>query len=446
MKAASSIYKIAITAILTLPLLVSAAGIGVIYKDAVLNDPLLGQARKKLEIGKVQQDLAKAQIYPNVSANIAVTESDLDQDLKISNPFMNDGRSHQRAAMLSLSMPLYNFGIFSALKQAKINIHQKELEVEAAKQDLIIRVVSAYFETLAARDNLEFTLLEKKAIKRQLDQIKNRLELGQVAATGVYEAQARYDLMAASVTQAEETLANRFEALREITGKRYNSVGFLKDNCSFTATDLLTIKQWQKLSNENNPDLAAADKAIELAQENIQYCKTQAYPYLSLDSNVQRSNDSGYMAGTTTSGSLTISLSIPIYSGGKVSTSVREASKQFEMAKLIKEQGIRKVYRQINASYNGVNTSISRITALKQALASAKLAHEATASGYEFGTRTIVDVINAQTELHRAQLNLKQAKYSYILNRMLLKRAAGTITPKDINKLEGVISAEEQIN
>lgn len=403
--------------------------ISTIYNDALSNDPALLQKQSSLSATQELIPQAKSLLMPTVAASAAYNHSDINS--KTGADYYSESTSYG----ISVQQPLLDLGAFSLWNQAEATVSQAEYELQAIKDELITRVATAYFDALAANDSVNFAEAQKTSILKQLEQSKKRHEYGQIAATGVYEAQARYDLIIAEQIQAQNTLLSKLEALQEITGREVSELKPLKDDILLLQPQPNDLEHWNKVAMEKNPQLQALIQTQRAAKENISYKKSSRYPTLDLTGALQNTSTDGISEREENTATIGISLSIPIYTGGSISSTVKEAKFKYQEASYGVEQVRRSLTKQIKDAFRGVSSSISQVKALEQALKSNQIAYEATEAGYEIGTRTMVDLLNAQTELHRAKLNLKSAKYSFLVNQMLLKQAAGAISAKDIERL-----------
>ncbi len=406
-----------------------------IYQEAKQNDPQLQQKIASLAATEELRPQAKSAIMPSISADYSITNTNQKQDYSTPTEVHADNRYGNKGLTVSVKLPLYDYRVFSAMEQAGINISQAEFDLKTAEQDLIVRVVSAYLDVLAAQDSVEFAEAEKRAINRQLEQSQKRHEFGQIAATGVYEVQARYDSSVAQEIMANNMRRNKLEVLREITGQYYEKIQPMGGELILKEPQPNNVEYWTTQAMQQNPQVISMLKIAELAKETINYKKAGHYPSVNLAGSYQQKDEDGYLDGDSSTNSFAISVSIPIYSGGAISSSIREAKNNHTKAMEAVEQTRRSSYRQIKDAFWGISANISRIKALKQARKSSEIALEATEAGYEVGTRTVVDVMNAQTELHRSQRDLKQSNYSYILNHLLLRQAAGIVSLKDLKSI-----------
>lgn len=400
-----------------------------IYDDALKKDPELQQEKSSLSATKELIPQAKSLLMPTVAASASYSHSDINSKTSA------DYRSESTTYGISIQQPLLNLGALSLWNQAEATVSQAEYELKTIENELITRVTTAYLEALAAQDDVDFAEAEKKSILKQLEQSKKKHEYGQIAATGVYEAQARYDLIIAEQIQTYNTLQSKLETLQEITGREVSQLLPLRDDIRLLQPEPNRVEDWNKIALEKNPQLQALIQMQHAAEENIAYKKSSRYPTLDLTGALQNSNTDGLSHREDETATIGISLSIPIYTGGSISSTIREAKFKYDEARYGVEQVRRSLTKQVRDAFRGISSSISQVKALEQALKSNEIAYEAIEAGYEIGTRTMVDLLDAQTELHRAKLNLKSAKYNFLINQFLLKQAAGIISINDINEL-----------
>ncbi len=338
---------------------------------------------------------------------------------------------------LRLDQVIYDHSLIVQLWQADSSIAQAQAELDAIAQALVLRVSEAYFNVLAARDGLQFAVSEKKAIGRQLEQARKRFEVGMIAITDVKEARAAYDLAVAQQVSAQNQLAVTREALQVITGQLPGRLRDLQNRIPLLTPDPADVDQWVRTANEQNLQLIAAQFATETASLEVDRRRAGHYPTLGLFAQ-KAENDSGggvFGATETDDQSVGLELNIPIFSGGFVTSSTREASYLFEQSQDLQELQRREAIRQTRASYLNVIAGISRVKALRQALASNRAAAAAARAGFRVGTRTSVDVLLALRETFRTQRDLSRARYNYLLNTLRLKQAAGTLGGNDLVSL-----------
>ena len=406
-----------------------------IYSLAERNDPTYQQeiSIHRVVIESKPQALSKLLPSINLSGNTKRNAQDITTSgASIGSDGEIDFNSHGYS--LSITQPLFRRDSFIALEQADSQIKESEVKLAKAQQDLIINVSENYFNVLTSLDNLEFAKIEVKSLSRQLEQANQRFEVGLSAITDVQEAQAGYDLAIAQKIQAINTVDNAKEEVRELTGEYIDKFDSLGENIMLVKPSPEEIDSWTQLAIEQNLDISAANYALETARKEIKKQSAGHLPTVDIVASHGYDSTGGRFGNTRTDRSaIGLELNIPIYSGGIVSSKTREAHESYNQSMHYLEKARRTAQRSTREAYLGVISGISQVNALKQAVVSSETALLATEAGFEVGTRTAVDVVASQRTTSKARRDYSNAKYEYILNTLKLKRAAGTLSPDDLN-------------
>lgn len=412
-----------------LPLVAQAEDLLSLYERAAKTDPVILAAQANRDATRLAEPLAKAALLPNVSLQGDLTYNDRNVKGGTGDEFSSNNLS------LNLVQPLFRKDRWVSLDRARDEVKQSEADYRAAEQALMLRVAQAYFGVLSAKENLVFAQAEKKAIARQLEQAKERFEVGLVAITDVHEAQARFDQANANEITARNAVDNAMESLRQIVADASTKLADLKERLPLVPPDPADLDEWSRLAERNNPTLQSARLAAELARKNIELQRAGHYPTLDLVGGISRTR-TGATGGTDLDNkSIGLQLALPIYSGGAVVTGTEQAARQFTAAQENLDASRREVVRQVRDAYRAIQTAISRVAALKASVKSALSALDATEAGFEAGTRTLVDVLNSQRDLFRARRDYAQARYDYVLSTLQLLSAAGTLGVEDIRRV-----------
>ena len=416
-----------------------------VYQQALANDPLVNQAKAQRDAAFEGISISRASLLPQISGSVGYTTSTYDSAQTLG----SSADSLQVVTYetdldtidygISLSMSLYDHANWIGLNRAEKIAEQYDAQLAASMQDLIVRTVTAYFDVLRARDSVEFVKAEKRAIERQLEQTRQRFEVGLTAITDVHEAQANYDSTVAQEIQAENELEFALEALRVITGKYHDRLYGL-DTSTFSATmpEPASVESWLETAQEKNLALFVDRLAMDVAKEDIKSARSGHLPTLDLSGSLSRKKNDvdsdiiGYKTPYLDTRSIGIELTVPIYSGSRVTSQTEQAKYNYVVASQVAEQTYRETVQSVRSSFNNVKASISTIRALEQAVVSAQSALKATEAGFDVGTRTIVDVLDSTRNLFDARRNLSSARYDFIQSVITLKQAAGTLTGEDI--------------
>ncbi|GAM55054.1 type I secretion outer membrane protein [Vibrio ishigakensis] len=407
----------------TLSISASAENLSEIYKQAIDNDPQLLRSAAQRDAAFEAVSSARAPLLPQISltAGYNYGESYFGQE---SNAF---------TAGIGLTQELYQRSSWVTLETSEKTARQQDSAYAAQQQNLILRVSTAYFEVLRAQDGLEFVQAEKKAVERQLDQEKQRFEVGLSAITNVHEAQAEYDSVLAAEVTAKNDLVNSYEALREITGQGHQNLDVLDVNRFSASPSDKSTDELVDQAQTQNLSLLAARINQDIARDNIKLASSGHLPSLTFNANA------GYANGTLndadvddTDYNLGINLSVPLYTGGNTTAQVKQAEYNYVAVSEDLEASYRSVVRTVRASNNNIDATIGSIKAFEQSLISAESALAAVETGYEVGSRTIVDVLDFTRRVFEAKRNLSDARYNYIISVLQLKQAVGTLSEQDI--------------
>lgn len=417
----------------------SADNLQQIFEQALTKDPqyLEAQANRDVAVENITaQDAANLPLIAlNAALGYAATSDYTTADLT------SNGNALTGSVGLGLTYSLYEEANFLNVSQAGKQAEQSQLVVNAELQGLILRVSNAYFSILSANDNLEFSNRNKDAVERQLEQTTQRYNVGLTDKTDVLEAQSSFDLSVAEVINAENTLANSYEALTEITGLSHTDISPLNtERFSPTKPDGERAS-WLDTANNQNLSIQFQRIAKQIAEGNVSLASTGDSMSLNLVANagMQYSdygdeNRSGTGAeSTVSSGNIGLEFSLPLYTGGGVDSLEKQAVYQVTASQEQLTKATREVQTSVRTYYNNVTAALSSIKAYEQTVISSESALEATQAGFGVGTRTIIDVLNATRSLYQSKQSLSASRYNYIISMLQLKQAAGTLNAEDIS-------------
>lgn len=417
-----------LTVLTGVPLQALADDLLEMYALAVEQDPQFLAARSDQSSVKTGEDIALSRLLPSIGLTGSINRVNNDFD---DAPEADDSFS-TRDISVDLVQPIYRKDRWLQFDQAGIASDRADWDFVAAEQDLIVRLARAYFDVLSAQDTLTFVLADKKAIARQLEQAKQRFDVGLIAITDVFEAQAAFDSATANQIIAENSLDNAREVLNEIVGQREFTLNELAEDLELSSPVPADLQAWTDKALQENPAVLAARDTVDIAQKEIEVQKTGHYPTVDLVGSYGISRTSADAGTDIDSALLGLQLELPLYTGGGVTAATQQARFDFESAQHNLESQQRAVTRQVRDAYRGVVASISEVKALEATKVSSKSALEATEAGFDVGTRTIVDVLDSQRNLFSTMNDLAQARYFYIVRGLELKQAAGTLVMDDL--------------
>ncbi|RLM27583.1 outer membrane channel protein TolC [Brenneria alni] len=411
-----------------------------VYQQAKTTNPDLRSSAATRDAAFEKINEARSPLLPQLGLGADYTYTDGFRD---NNGINND----EKSASLQLTQTLFDMSKWRALTLQEKQAGIEDVTYQSAQQTLILDTATAYFNVLRAIDSLSYINAQKQAIYRQLDQTSQRFNVGLVAITDVQNARAQYDSVLANEVLARNTLENALEVLRQVSGNFYPQLAGLNIE-RFSTQKPGGVNNLLKEAENRNLNLLSARLSQDLAREQIRYAQTGHMPTLDLtasssvsDTSYSGSNARGssYIDRDVGQNQVGISFNLPLYSGGATSSQVKQAQHSFVSASELLESAHRSVIQTVRSSFNNISASISSISAYKQAVVSAQSSLDAMEAGYQVGTRTIVDVLDATTTLYNAKQQLSSARYDYLINQLNIKSALGTLNENDLQALNAAL-------
>lgn len=433
------LLAIALATVLS-PLAASAADLVQVYDMARQGDPQLSAAEADHRYTREGAVQARAALLPQLGADATLRRARTEYE-GISGRSTTTSRNYQ----LSASQVLFDGSRFANLRSQRQIARAADFELESANDDLIVRTAQAYFNVLVAIESYAAAQANEAAARKQFDFADKRLEVGLAPITDVHEARAQYDQARADTIQARNALADAQRGLVELTGQPVSDLRGLPDDFRpQLPPQLADVEALVAAATTRNPALQAIQLQLEAAESGISAARAGHLPTVSLTAGWGDSatwGDGTGGAGRTpdnTSNSIGLSVSVPLFAGGAIQSQVRQAIAQRDMARDNLEQQRRALDRNTRNAWQAVMAGISEIEARRSAVVSAQAAYDASQVGLEVGTRTVLDLVQNQRTLFSAQVALAQARYNFLLNRLLLAQATGELGMEelaDINRL-----------
>lgn len=407
-----------------------------IYDRALANDPQIREAEANRLAQRQSRPLAIAGLMPGVSAQAGRQRNWGGQTVNgVPLPGSTDSYTTRDSWSITISQPLFTWENWVALRTANSQVAQAEANYQAAVQELAQRVARLYFAVLNARDNLEAVEAARNAIQRQLEQAEQRFEVGLIAITDVQNARAERDNANAQVIGARRQLASAEEQLRAVIGTRPPQLNEPADDMPLVSPDPQSEDAWVNAAMEQNLSLISTRLAADIARAGVTSSYGAFMPRVGLTLN--KNHSEGKENDSVTDGkSVSLGFQMNLNGAGYGDFSrTKQSQYQWIAAKERLERVSRDTERTTRDAYQGVLSEMARVEALRQAVESSRTSLEATEAGYEVGTRTAVDVLDARRFLIQAETNYSAAKYSYLNNLIQLRLAAGDL---DRNVLEDI--------
>ncbi len=415
------------------------------YSLALEKDPTFQAAIKEKEAGDEAKNIGRAGLLPKVSLNYQNAPRNWQtQKYQTSDIFGNvsDVTKRQQyrsyAGSVTLTQPLFDYEAYAKYKTGVAQSLMADEKYRSKYLELAVRVISAYVSVAYAKDQIALAEAQKAAYKEQLALNDRLMAAGEGTVTDVAETQARYSLAEAQVIEARDVLDSAQRELEVIIGIPLDQLDALQtlrqgkfqvSPLRFTAFD-----DWQKLAMERNPQLASSRHGVEAARYDVERNRAGFMPqvqlYASHSENDSSSDNTVNQKYRTDS--VGVQVSMPIYSGGGVAASTRQAAARYGQAKYELDAQVGSIMNDLRKQFNQCISSQAKLRAYELAVKSATTQVEATRQSVLAGQRVNVDVLNAEQQLYAAQRDLAEAKYTYIKAWITLLGDSGTLSEKDI--------------
>ena len=455
MSISKRLLALAISACVAVPVVAQESLIDV-YRRALENDPAIREAEATYLATAEVKPQARSALLPGLTLGAQRSNRYQDQagggiDQVLGVPLGNRQVFDQDTTgwSVSLTQTVFDWSQYATLRQADKQVVRAETDYQAAQQGLLLRVASAYFEVLAAEDNLASAAAARESVSRQLEQSQRRFEVGLIAITDVQQSQAGFDDAVAAEIEGERLLATSNEQLREIVGELVADLSSPIDDLPLLTPDPANADEWVQQALDSNLALLSSRLAAEIADDAVDIQRGNRLPTLNLSATYSDDTQDRTQTLYPTPGipaasrllpegrSWSLNLSFPLYTGGLNRSRIQQSVYQQRAATEALERIARQTERQTRDAYLGVISEISRVRALRQAVESNRTALRATEAGFEVGTQTTVDVLASQNNLRRVETTYSRSRYDYILNILRLKQAAGSLSEADVEQVDG---------
>lgn len=397
------------------------------YDAAFQNDVTIKASRAAAEGGRERLPQALAQRLPNVALNASRNYNDLTANLQGQRAALQHNYYSSNQS-LTVRQPIYRPYVTALVSQARAQVEDSEATLERDEQSLVVRVGEAYFDALLVNDQLDLVAAQKAAYTTQLDAARKGLDAGTGTRTDVDDAQARLDMTIAQELEVRQNLEFTRRRLEAVTGKPIEDLAAL-DVRRFKpeAPSMASVQEWTARAEDASPELRSLRAQVEAARLEIDKAQAGHKPTLDAVAQWSRTNSDSVTSINSRydQKAIGLQLSVPLYGGGYVSSTVRQATANHERAREILEATRLDLGVRVHKEFRGVTEGVLRIAALEQAVRSAELALDSSRKSQLAGSRTMVDVLNAEQQKTGALRDLAQARYVYLVSRLRLQSLVG---------------------
>ncbi|HSW16896.1 MAG TPA: TolC family outer membrane protein [Ramlibacter sp.] len=413
-----------------------------LYEAARGHDAAWQIARAQYDANIWRAEQARAGLLPQVGLQASIARSQFEGT---TGPVAAERPFGTRGYVLSASQPLYRPANFATYEQSRRQAEFAKAQLDAAGQDLVVRVSQAYFDVLAAQDTLAFVRAAKAAVSEQLASARRNFEVGTATITDTREAQARFDLSTAQEIAAENDLRVRKLALDTVVGRANATPLPLAAPVTLALPQPVDAEAWVTQGEAASPIIQQARLNTDVARLETKKARAGHLPTLDLtasrsDSRNPNGSVTTALASRTEVNQIGLTLTVPLFSGFATQNRIRETLSLEERAEAELDSARRTVAQNTRTAYFGVVSGQSQVRALEAAEASTQSALDANRLGYQVGVRVNIDVLNAQSQLFQTKRDLAVARYNVLLGQLRLRQANGSLTPEDLNQLNAMLA------
>jgi protease secretion system outer membrane protein len=409
------------------------------YQAALKNDPAYRMNFYENEAAKEYEVLGRSNLLPQVSASFSGSRNNADQTLM--SPLGPGPTTHphyiSRSTVVQVRQPILALDAFARYRQGKVQTRQGAKQFEANTNDVIIRVVSAYADALFAQDQVDLSRVQRDMYAEQQKVNQRLFEKGEGTKTDMIETQARVDLAEAQLIEAQDNALAARNTLAGVIGMDPGTLDKLGPDFRVEGRGQKPFDEWRESAIANNPELAASRLGIENARLEIQRNRAGHYPRIDLVASYSKGDAESLNTYNQNSVNRTVGVqvNIPIYQGGAVNATTRQAAAGYERAKADLDVRSNRILVDMRKAYDQVQNSVAKIGALEKAVASGKLLMTATEQSIKGGVRINLDLLNAQQQLYTSQRDLAQARYTYLIALLRLRAGAGMLDDSAVREV-----------
>ena len=418
---------------------VSAQSLQALFEAARGYDATYRGALAQFEADQARAEQAKAGIRPTVGLNGGVNWTQTD-----SSAAGQDRTTNSQSVALAASQPLFRPANQATLAQAERSRAVAQARLSAAEQDLLVRTAQAYFDVLAAQDNLAFVKAQKTAVVQQLAAAQRNFEVGTATITDTREAQARFDLVTAQELAVENDLRVKKLALDQLVGQPDTRPWRLAAGATLPNVVPDQIDAWVAKAESAHPSIQQARAAVDIAQLEIRKAEAATGPTLDAVAQVQlsrgptQSSPVSYVRNQNAS--VGVQFNWPLYTGGAVRNRIAEAIALETRAQSDLDAARRAIAQATRSAFFGVQSGMGQVKALEAAESSSQSALDANQLGYQVGVRINIDVLNAQSQLFQTKASLAKARYDVLVGHLRLKQASGVLQATDLEPINRLLA------
>ncbi|WP_122032201.1 TolC family protein [Aliivibrio sp. EL58] len=347
---------------------------------------------------------------------------------------------------LSLAQTLFNLGDIFKYGTAKLDFNIEEIKHQNKMQSTISEIAIQYFEYLKNNAQIKATKVELKSSETRTRQMQRNVDLGNTAASELYEVIAQ-----------KEGIANRLRTLQKDRRVILNSLSIqiqypiTPSQDIYESVPLLAISESEQRSILEqalrlNNDLLIAKKTVERSRRSLKESGSNFLPTVSLSASYRHDDTNNYdrtdpsAAGESNSTNVKLNLAVPILSGGSDYYDYQKSSSAIDRNELLYQDSLFSTRNDVNNSVLNINDYSQSIESYENIIRANYSSYKGIQRAYQLGTRTITDLLSAESKLFSALRDYESARYDYIIEVIKLEQIKGILAISSIENIMTLMS------
>lgn len=409
------------------------------YEAALQHDPTYRSAYHENEAGQQAEAIGLASLLPNLSITHTQNKSSgtITGKTQTGQSVSDIVTFDSQISSLTLRQPLINLEAVASYRIGKAQADSSRAKFTGRSQQLIVRLVEAYVETLLAQDHVKLAEAQLVSLE-ELKRVNERMLIkGEGTTTDVLETQSKHAIAQARVIEANDELEGAQLKLEAIIGQKINQLDRLSDAFNTRAIQLQDYDNWYALALERNAELVTQRHAVTSGKEEIRKSFAGHTPRVDLVASLSKNNRGSFITRNQDAelGTIGVEVNFPLYAGGRVNALTAQAKANHARAEADLDAITDKVLVELKKQYNLLKSGVKKIESLELAVKSAELLVDATEKSIRGGIRINLNLLDAQQQLYTAQRDLSRARFDYLLAYLRLQLAAGTLVLDDLRNI-----------
>ena len=414
------------------------------YEAALEQDASIRAVRATTDARRERIPQARAQLLPNLSANISRNRNLLESTTPdfLGDPVTNRTRYSSSNDTLTLRQPIIRLYQIADYRQAQAQVDDANAILERELQNVAVRVSGAYFEALLTAEQLALVLAQKNSYTIQLDAARKLFRAGSGTRTDIDEAQAALDLNVAQELEARQNVEFTQRQLQVLINRPVENLAPLDvQKLQLVQPSPNRVEEWIEKAEASSPEIQSLKAQLAAAGYELEKARAGHYPTLDAIAQWSRNDRDTVTSSNTrfTNKSVGVQLNIPIFAGGYVNSLVRQALAEQQRAEEALEGLRRDLGVRVHREFRGITEGVLKVRALEQAVRSTEQVTLANRRSFEAGSRTLVDTLRAEQQKIAAQRDLAQARFVYLISRVRLQALAGGRKSEVIEEINAVL-------